>query len=213
MNRSSPSTPARLYIGIAILILGNLAILSYAAYNSEALIEPRAWLKRHSLLHNERLRYRVLLFLLPLYSRISGKNIEKDIHQQNIRGRIYQHIKEHPGVNFTGVREEMTIGNGTAIYHLTVLQREGYVRSSVSGNRKLFWVKSDFPGTESAALTALQQRIVELLTKHGKMARKDIMEKLEVSASTLHPHLKELAESGMLVEEKIGKGHYCSLNE
>jgi predicted transcriptional regulator len=107
----------------------------------------------------------------------------------------------------------MGIGNGTTIYHLTVLQREGYLRSSVSGNRKLFWVKRDFPGIKSAALTELQRKVVELLRNRGRMARKELEEELGVPASTLHPHLKGLAEDGTLVEEKEGKGHFCSLGK
>jgi len=197
-------------LGLGLFLIGNLAILFYAAHCPEALIEP-FWLKRHSARYASWLRYRLLHLFLPLYTRINEKKIEKDIRQQNIRGRIYQHIKEKPGVNFSEIRKEMNISNGTTIYHLTVLQREGFIRSAMGGNRKQFWVKSEFPGSESAALTELQRNIVALLDKNGKMSRSDILEKLGVSRSTLDENLKRLAENGTINVEKEGKSNFCSL--
>ncbi len=185
-NTSSTDTLRLLLLGISILLLGNAAILTYAAHTSEAL------------------RYRILRFFLPLYSRINEKHVEKDIRQQNIRGRIYQCIKLIPGINFTGMKKEVAIGTGTLVYHLSVLGREGYIRSAVSGNRKVFWVKAEFPGVESAALSDIQKRIVELLEKNGRMSRGEILEKIEISMSTLHTHIKRLVEKEKIVEEKEG---------
>jgi len=191
----SPEHIRYLLIGLSIFLMGNLAILTYAAYNSEAL------------------RYRILHLFLPLYSRINEKHIEKDIRQQNIRGRIYQYIRDHPGMNFTGIMKAVSIGNGTTVYHLSVLEREGYIRSAVSGNRKLFWSKAEFPGMASAALTDVGRRIVELLRERGRMSRAELLDEIGISRSTLHAHIKELVENGSIVVEKQGKSHYCSLEE
>jgi len=185
-----------LLLGLSILLLGNAAILAYAAHTSESF------------------RFTLLRMLLPLYSRISEKNIEKDIRQQNIRGRIYQHIRENPGANFTSIKKQIAISNGTTIYHLMVLQREGFIRSSISGNRKLFWAKSDFPPTAvGAALSDVQRRIVALLEENVRMSRTDIGEELGVSSSALHRHLKGLEDGGLLVQEREGKGFLCSLRK
>ena len=108
----------------------------------------------------------------------------------------------------------MSIGTGTTVYHLSVLQSKGYIRSAVSGNRKLFWMKSEFPGTESAALTELQQRIMSLLQLKGeKLSRTTLCEELDVPSTTLQRHLKGLVDSKAIVEEKNGKECYCKLRK
>jgi len=190
-DRSDSDTLRLLLLGISILLIGNVAILAYAS---------------------EALRYRLLHILTPLYTRLNQKTIEKDIRQQNIRGRIYQHIKENPGTNFTTILKEVGSGYGNTIYHLSVLRRQGHIRSSVRGGFKLFWVKKDFPAAAgSAALTDVQRSIIELLEKCGELSRAEIRERTGIPKSTLRFNIKKLQEAGRIEEEKKGKELVCSL--
>ncbi len=179
-------------IGLPI-VLTSLAVLLYAAHISEAL------------------RYRLLQLFLPLYTRNNEKTIEKDIRQQNIRGRIFQHIKDHSGTNFTSIKKAVDAGYGTTMYHLSVLQRKGYIRSSVNGRKKCFWMKEEFPGIENAALTDIQQGIIKLLTRHGKMSWSEMSSNLEVSKTTIRRNVGQMENKGMVSVEKEGKNNYCTL--
>ncbi len=193
-SESSDIEITYILIALSILLMGNAVILTYLAHNSEVL------------------RFKLLRIFLPLYTRLNEKTIEKDIRQQNIRGRIYQHIKEKPGTNFTTVLKEVGSGYGNTIYHLSVLRRQGYVRSSVSGSFKLFWVKKDFPATAgSAALTDVQRNIIELLEKCGELSRAEIRKRMGIPKSTLRFNIKQLEELGRIREEKKGKAYLCSL--
>ena len=182
-----------MYIFLSIGLSGAFAALAIAFAASEAF------------------RFRFLRTLLPLYTRLSEKKIEKDIKQQNIRGRIYQHIKDTPGINFSEIKKEMKVGYGTAVYHLSVLVRERYLRSSASGKQKLFWVKQDFPGASESVLTDIHRKILETLEKFGELSRAEIREKTGISKSTLGFNIKQLEMMGRLVEETRGKENYCSL--
>jgi len=162
---------------------------------------------------SEGFRFSFFRLFTPLYTRLNEGNIDRDIEQENIRGRIYRFIKDNPGINFSGVKSEVAIGTGTTVYHLSVLQRERYIRSSASGNRKLFWVKRDFPGIEESILTNIQRTILTLLEKEGEMSRSKIHEKTGIPTSTLQVHIRQLVMSGKVRDEKRGRNHYCVLTE
>jgi len=160
---------------------------------------------------SEILRFFLLSLLLPLYTRLSGKDIEDDIRQHSIRGRIYQYIEDNPGINFSGIVKRISAGNGTTTYHLSVLEREGFIKAASNGNYKLFWARREFPGVPDAIVTEVQKEILMLLEKHGTMSRKELLEKTGISKSTLHFNIKQLVMGGRIREEKKGKEHYCSL--
>jgi len=161
---------------------------------------------------SEVIRYYLFsLLLLPLYSRLSGKDIEDDIRQHSIRGRIYQYIEDNPGVNFSSIMKRISAGNGTTTYHLSVLEREGFIKAATNGNYKLFWARREFPGVPDAIVTEIQKEILGLLERRGSMSRKELLEETGISKSTLHFNIKQLVLSGRVREEKKGKEHYCSL--
>ncbi len=166
-----------------------------------------------AVLLSEPFLFALFSLLCLLYTRLSGSKIEQDIAQQNIRGKVYQYIKDNPGVNFSAIRHEMEIGTGTTVYHLSVLLREGYLRAAAQGNRKLFWVKASFPGVGTTVLSDVQRKIVNILQKKGKISRSQLMEETGLPKTTLHNNLKVLVDKGVVKEEQTGTDHYCVLSE
>ncbi len=160
--------------------------------------------------HSEPFRYALLRLFTPFYTRLNPAKIESDIAQQNVRGRIYQFIKDNPGIHLSAIAREVKVGHGTTVYHLAVLERERYLRSATAGPKKQFWVKADFPFHGEPTLTELQRNILETL-KEGELSRSDLVEKLGVSKSTLVFNIKQLVELGKLKEERRGKESVCSL--
>ncbi len=156
---------------------------------------------------SEPLRYA----LLSLYTRLNPDKIESDIAQQNIRGRIYQFVKDNPGVNLSTIKEEMKLGYGTVVYHLEVLQRERYLRTATAGRRKEFWSKRDFPGLDETGLTDIQRVILEALQKDGPMTRKTLEEKTGLAKSTLGSNIRQLVQAEKLEEQGEGKEKVCSV--
>jgi len=187
---------------IVLLLTGISAFLLVAALASEAI--------RYQILS---LLNRFLHLFTPTYTRLGDQNIEQDIERKTPRGRIYNFILDNPGTNFSTIYKELAVGIGTAVYHLSVLQRAGYVRSAVQGNYKLFWTREEYPGWNEAVTSDVQREILSLLEEHGGLSRTSLMEKMNLSKSTLHFNLRQLAGLGLIVEEKRGKKHFCSLKK
>ena len=165
-----------------------------------------------TLILSEPLRYLLFSHLAPHYTRLTEDKIEHDITQQNIRGQIYRYINDNPGSQLSTIKKETSAGYGTTVYHLSILVREGYIRSATSGRKKLFWMKQEFPGVEEASLTEIQKTILKLLEEHGELSRTEIREKTNIPMTTVHKNITELEKSGRSREEKRGKQHFCSLN-
>jgi len=164
-----------------------------------------------SLALSEPLRYVLLRPLAPHYTRLTEEKIEQDIAQQNIRGQIYRHIADNPGTCLTTIKKNTQAGYGTTVYHLSVLKREGYVRSAARGRKKLFWMKQEFPGAGEASLTGTQRAILKVLGKHGELSRTELLERAGIPKTTLHTTIRELERLGRLREEKRENQHFCSL--
>jgi predicted transcriptional regulator len=65
-------------------------------------------------------KYWFLKFLiLPLYVKLS----KKDVLDHFIRGQIYGYLVVHPGDNYTTIKQNLDLTNGTLTYHLDVLER------------------------------------------------------------------------------------------
>ncbi len=166
-----------------------------------------------SFAYSESHRFSFLEFPVSLYTRLSGDKIEHDIAGQSTRGQIYRFIEEVPGVSFGEARKKLVLGSGTMVYHLSVLQREGYIRSSVRGRQKLFWVKTDFPGISNASLSGLQKEIISLLEQEGELSRPELIEKTGVPRSTLHDNVNSLRKRGLVHEEERNGKKVCSLEK
>jgi len=182
-----------LFIVLALFFGGNVAVLIYVSHGLNGL------------------RPRMLQFFSSFYSRLTKEEIKKDILRQNNRGRIYQFIMATPGASFSTIKKNVHIGTGTVVHHLSILGKQGFIRSVTCGNHRRFWVKAAFPKDECAKLMKVQQMIVALLEENEMMSRSDILREIGVSKSTLHAHLKCLKKKGIIVEERQGKDHYCSL--
>ncbi len=159
------------------------------------------------------LSYPLLEAALPRYTRLNEDRIDQDIRQQNIRGQIYLFIQNNPGASFSAVRRQLGIGTGTAVYHLSVLRREGYLRSGARGRRRLFWEKNDFPGFKQASLTGIQQNILYVLSAGEEMSRVELQKRTAIADTTLRDNLKILEEAGLLRQEKREGKAFCSLVE
>jgi len=161
---------------------------------------------------SEPFRFALLRLFTPLYTRLNQNKIESDIAQQNIRGRIYQYIKDQPGINLSSIKAELRIGYGTVVHHLAVLERERYLRSATEGRKKRFWVKRDFPGLEALGTTDTQRQILEALEKFGPLSRNQLRERTGLVRTTLNSNVKRLLEAGKLEEtEGSGNEKLCSV--
>ena len=114
------------------------------------------------------------------------------------RGRIFGYLQANPGANYTMIRESLRLSNGTAAYHLWVLERLGFVRSVSKGRMKQFYPQGVSLSKGSLILTRLQYSILDLLEAEGPMTQSEIAKSLEMSRQRSHYNVKVLRSLGLI---------------
>lgn len=160
---------------------------------------------------NDRGRYLLLgAFVTPLYTRVINKDIERDVIQQNNRGRIYQHIKENPGTSMSEIRNAVETGNGTTVYHLQKLQGD----QIIVRKGKQYYLRSARPqifGRMKRPLKRSEENIVEFLRKQGMSNETVMSQQFSREQSTVNRDLKPLMGSGVVTREKVNGAFSYSL--
>lgn len=151
-----------------------------------------------------------LLFFLPLLSRVRKEEYEEP--DKFKAGRLYQTILLNPGINLAALRTVSGLQNGTLIYHLDRLEKDGSIISKRLGQLRLF-----FPSEEAGDLDELeggvqhlretQKRILILLFEHPDISQKDIVKSTGMKQQLVSYHLRELIRKGH-VKRKGLKGCY-----
>lgn len=163
---------------------------------------------------HEGFRYRAFLTLFPLYSHLRKNEIEKDLKEQSVRGRIYQHIIENPGTHFSLIRKAVKAGNGTTCYHLDVLEREGFVKSIKKGRcRYYFETGVHFPYKLQSRISATAMNAMNALHQAGCVSVSELAELLDKSIPTASDTIKTLQRKGFVECEREHKVKLCSLTD
>ncbi len=87
-----------------------------------------------------------LRFLAGGYARVRGDAIL----ELQTRRRVLELVLAQPGIHFRGLLKESALGSGTLTYHLSVLEREGFLRHERQGRTKRFFATIP-PGSAVAA--------------------------------------------------------------
>ncbi len=182
---------------------GNFMALAVVASGSFILLAAAGYLGS-----SESGKYSLLLFFLPLYSRI-----HKDkVLEHSTREGIYSYIKLHPGVNFTRIKEEFELTNGTLLHHLKTLNRERYIKSCRTGLYRRFYPWGMKIQMEST-LTGPQKAIYKLVSQCEGICQTDIAQQMGTSRQTVNHHIKALVELELITLERVGRKTGCFLTK
>ena len=144
-------------------------------------------------------KYKFLLLLLPLYSKIK----KEEVLDQYTRGRIHGFITANPGAHYSVIKSALGLNNGTLAYHLRLLERVGYVQSRRDGIYKRFF-PSGYP-SDGAMFSTLQERIIEQVIENPGVTLKELAEAMDKSPQVMDYHLRWMRRQKLLRAEKDGK--------
>jgi len=158
-------------------------------------------------------KWKMIPLLVPLYARIKGRNVL----DQFTRGQIYGIIRETPGTSYSHIKEILELGNGTLLYHLSVLEREGFIKTGNRGIKKLFYpaklskrdrdLEEKFPKgediTELSILNSFQKELIDLVKNKTKLREIDISRETGCSRQKVNYNVKQLKKRGIL---QVNKG-------
>jgi uncharacterized repeat protein (TIGR01451 family) len=147
----------------------------------------------------ESLKYSLLPFLVPLYSRLRKKHIL----DHELRGMIRDYITENPGEHFNSIKSELNLRNGTLSHHLSVLERENIVKSVKDGKYRRFFPVGMML-SDKAYPTTIEKRILDAIREKPGIIQKNIAIQLGLCQSTVNYHISKLKKLERIRTEKNG---------
>lgn len=133
---------------------------------------------------------------------VEGKRLFKDeILQNEKRQKIFEYVLKNPGTHEREIRNIFNLGAYEARIHIRFLIKFGFIRNKTFKNRNIY-----FPITfnESQEIKTLllrnekNRKIFEFIKMHQQVRLSEISNHLQVSHSTIQPHIKDLLENDLL---------------
>jgi DNA-binding MarR family transcriptional regulator len=144
-------------------------------------------------------KYKFLSYLVPLYTRLK----KDEILDHYVRGKIHGYILANPGDHYNSIKKTLGISNSSFAYHLSVLEREGVIKSRRDGIYKRFY-PSEMRIPENGGLKESQRIIIETIKESPGISQKDIATMLGVSSSTVNYHLQDLIKDDIVITKRFG---------
>jgi hypothetical protein len=146
------------------------------------------------------------LVLVPLYTKIQ----REEVLDQFTRGRIYGMIESNPGVHYTLIKKKMGVGNGTLTYHLTTLEREGFVRSEWDGLYKRFYPSQMARSpTDVLELSRVQTELMGHIRTDPGITQKELSMRTGLSKRVISYHISRMTQARLIRVVRDGKRTKC----
>lgn len=148
-----------------------------------------------------------------------------DLLDHEVRERLYQEIREYPGLHLSEIARNADVGTNHAKYHLRVLE-DGDLVSSQRENGYLRY----YPREESSLgrkevvdrrkkewLPLLRREnplhIAVLLLERGEANGSEIGDALDVAPSTVHHHTSRMEEVSLVTSHRDGRSRVYELSD
>jgi predicted transcriptional regulator len=147
-------------------------------------------------------RWGLLTLFLPLYTKL-----RKDrILDQRTRGLIQGYIMANPGCNYTLLRDNLDLADGTLTYHLQVLEREEFVYSIREGLFRCFYPTGLPPPRRGKLhLSDTQADIIRICKRIPGITVGEIATAMNRRPNVISYHLKLLRDGGLVTLEEDGR--------
>lgn len=152
--------------------------------------------------------------LVPLFSRI-----EKDeLLENDRRARIFELIKNNPGIHLSEIARELEYAWGTTLHHLRKLRAERLILFKDIGHHKSFFVNgSGLSEKQMEALSLIKTgtlaQLAHYLEGHPRTTLKELSEALSISPPLAAFHIRKLEKAGLVAKVRDGKSVRLSTTE
>jgi DNA-binding Lrp family transcriptional regulator len=150
------------------------------------------------------------LIVPPFYSKINSS----EVLDNRVRANIFDLVSNNPGISFKTITRELRISNGTAQYHLRVLEKCDYINSRRTGKHTRYYTA----GESTSDMSEIQEKIVSVIRKNSGISQSDIAKNLDISRQLVNYHVRILTEKKVITVENQSNSSSCflidkSLNE
>src|SRR5256885_8996568 len=130
-----------------------------------------------------------------------------------VRGQLYAYIINRPGVTFSEVRDAFSLANGTATYHVAILQTLGFVSSRNDGRFRRYFAVERAGQALGRKLSRLQYDVLLKTRELGAVTPSDVAKALGISRQRASYNLRRLLDAGLLAEDSSRRGTYLPTTE
>jgi predicted transcriptional regulator len=141
------------------------------------------------------------LILVPLYTKIKREKVMDHF----VRGRIYEYVCQNPGVNYSAIKNQFKLTNGTVTYHLSMLERQEFIRAKQDGIYKRYFANNGGPSASEVEPMSLQLTIAKAIREHPGMTQKEIAKHLGSSKQLVSYHIRRMKKDGQLETSRDGR--------
>lgn len=142
-------------------------------------------------------KFKLLLFLIPLYTRINRDEVENS----EARGEILGYLRQNPGAHYSILRKDLKFGNNKLAYHLDVLEKSGRIKWRNDGRLKRYYPRSYSIPKEQG----IKMQLMRLLKGSPGLNQKQIAVSLGIDPRTAANHLGDLQKEGKITIERSGR--------
>jgi hypothetical protein len=128
-------------------------------------------------------KYKLLGFLIPLYSKLT----KKMVLDHETRGMIRGYIIANPGDHFTSIKKQIGLKNGTLAYHLKILERENIIKSQRDGIFKRFY-PINVKISSNMVHMSKQEIILNTVIENPGVSRKELANIVGLSRQVVNYH-------------------------
>ena len=133
-------------------------------------------------------------FVLLMYTRIKGEKILDNF----VRGQLYGIILQWPGSSFSDLKRTLDKPNGTVVYHLKALEREGMIKCVSRYGKKLFFPSSFIVTDDYFALTDAQRAVYNIVKAYPGISQRRIAKRTGFKTPRVNKIIQKLSQRGML---------------
>ena len=121
---------------------------------------------------------------------------------------ILGYLRINSGVHFKVLLRDLQYGNGTLVYHLSVLEKMNLIKSNRDGRFKRFYLKNQkIPEYEGK-----KREIIQLLKRIPDLNTEQISQYLKVHKNTAKKYLKDLEINGIIQSKNAPGGDRYALS-
>jgi predicted transcriptional regulator/uncharacterized membrane protein len=147
--------------------------------------------------------------LLPLYVKLR----RDEVLDHYTRGKIHGYIIANPGEHYNSLKAQLRLKNGTLAYHLRVLEREGYVKTTRDGMFKRFYPMEALVPRRKSEFSGMQEIVLEHIRAAPGTNQNELARQMGVSSQVANYHIRNLVAAGMVRLERDGRETRCYLND
>lgn len=142
----------------------------------------------------------------------------KTVLDNTTRLRIFNTIREYPGIHFNALREQTGMNRGTLRYHLSILSATGKINIFQDGVFSRY-VPSAMGMSEYDQIVASRfqygpdRKILSYLLDHPDTSQRDIAKALGVPPSVVNKRIIKMFDEGIVAIERLGRSTRVALTD